>query len=160
MRRLFIQQRVPIQIGEQILRFRVFSIACEIASQISTGEENHLNIQVYATKASLEWHQEHPNELTVKFVDKPREIWRRGNSYNGASATKFTRLPFGHPEAFIEAFANINLAATEAITDSQNGKFKGNEAYDYPNVHDGIHGMAFIEATVASSKNNSAWTKL
>jgi predicted dehydrogenase len=130
------------------------------ASQISTGDENNLNIRIYGTKASLEWHQEHPNELIVKFADKPRETWRRGNSYNGAAASKFTRLPFGHPEGFIEAFANIYLAAAEAIADSIEGKFKGNEAYDYPNVQDGVDGMAFIEAAVKSSGNNAAWTKV
>jgi predicted dehydrogenase len=130
------------------------------ASQISTGDENNLNIRIYGTKASIEWHQEHPNELIVKFADKPRETWRRGNSYNGPEAAKYTRLPFGHPEAFIEAFANIYLAAAEAIADSLAGNFKGNEAYDYPDVKEGVEGMAFIEAAVKSSENNAAWTKV
>jgi predicted dehydrogenase len=129
------------------------------ASQISSGDENNLNIRVYGTEGSIEWHQEHPNELIVKFPDKPREVWRRGNSYNGAEATAFTRLPFGHPEAFIEAFANIYLAAAEAISDEVQGKFPRPEGYDFPNVDDGLAGMAFIEAAVASSKNNAAWTK-
>lgn len=129
------------------------------ASQISTGEENDINIRVYGTEGSIEWHQEDPNELIVKFLDKPREIWRRGNSYNGAEAVGVTRLPFGHPEAFIEAFANIYLAAGEAISDEIQGKFPRPEGYDFPNVEDGVAGMAFIEAAVASSKNNAAWTK-
>jgi predicted dehydrogenase len=129
------------------------------ASQISSGDENNLNIRVYGTEGSIEWHQEHPNELVVKFPDKPREVWRRGNSYNGAEATAFTRLPFGHPEAFIEAFANIYLAAAEAISDEVQGKFPRPEGYDFPDVDDGLAGMAFIEAAVASSKNNAAWTK-
>jgi predicted dehydrogenase len=129
------------------------------ASQVSSGDENNLNIRVYGTEGSIEWHQEHPNELVVKFPDKPREVWRRGNSYNGAEASAFTRLPFGHPEAFIEAFANIYLAAAEAISDEIEGKFPRPGGYDFPNVDDGIAGMAFIEAAVASSKNNAAWTK-
>jgi predicted dehydrogenase len=129
------------------------------ASQVSSGDENNLNIRVYGTEGSIEWHQEHPNELVVKFPDKPREVWRRGNSYNGAEATAFTRLPFGHPEAFIEAFANVYLAAAEAISDEIEGKFPRPEGYDFPDVDDGIAGMAFIEAAVASSKNNAAWTK-
>jgi predicted dehydrogenase len=129
------------------------------ASQVSSGDENNLNIRVYGTEGSIEWHQEHPNELIVKFPDKPREIWRRGNSYNGPEATAFTRLPFGHPEAFIEAFANIYLAAAEAISDEIEGKFPRPEGYDFPNLDDGLAGMAFIEAAVASSKNNAAWTK-
>ncbi len=129
------------------------------ASQVSTGDENNLNIRIYGTDGSIEWHQEHPNELIVKYLDKPREIWRRGNSYNGSEATAFTRLPFGHPEAFIEAFANIYLAAAEAIRDEIAGKFPRPEGYDFPDIEDGVAGMAFIEAAVASSKNNAAWTK-
>ena len=129
------------------------------ASQVSSGDENNLNIRVYGTEGSIEWHQEHPNELVVKFPDKPREVWRRGNSYNGPEASAFTRLPFGHPEAFIEAFANIYLAASQAISDEIEGKFPRPEGYDFPDIGDGIAGMAFIEATVASSKNNAAWTK-
>ena len=146
--------------GSMLCRYEGGARGILFASQISTGDENNLNIRVYGTKASIEWHQEHPNELIVKFADKPREIRRRGNSYNGESAAKYTRLPFGHPEAFIEAFANVYLAASEAISDSIEGNFKGNEAYDYPNVNDGITGMAFIEAAVKSSENNAAWTRL
>jgi len=146
--------------GSMLCRYEGGARGVLYASQISTGDENNLNIRIYGTKASLEWHQEHPNELTVKFADKPREVWRRGNSYNGSAASKNTRLPFGHPEAFIEAFANIYLAAAEAISDSIEGNFKGNEAYDYPNVKDGVDGMAFIEAAVKSSANNAAWTKV
>jgi len=146
--------------GSMLCRYEGGARGVLFASQVSTGEENNLNIRIYGTKASIEWHQEHPNELTVKFAEKPREIWRRGNSYNGKDAQKYTRLPFGHPEAFIEAFANIYLAATEAISDAIEGNFKGNEAYDYPNVADGVRGMAFIEGAVKSSENNGAWTKL
>ncbi len=146
--------------GSMLCRYEGGARGVLFASQISTGDENNLNIRIYGTKASIEWHQEQPNELIVKFADKPRETWRRGNSYNGAVAQKYTRLPFGHPEAFIEAFANVYLAAAEAITDAVEGKFKGNEAYDYPTVQDGVDGMAFIEAAVKSSKNNGAWTNL
>jgi predicted dehydrogenase len=146
--------------GSMLCRYEGGARGVLYASQISTGDENNLNIRIYGTKASIEWHQEHPNELIVKFADKPREVWRRGNSYNGVAAQKYTRLPFGHPEAFIEAFANVYLAASEAIIDSIEGKFKGNEAYDYPSVRDGVDGMAFIEAAVESSRNNGAWTKI
>ena len=146
--------------GSMLCRYEGGARGVIFASQISTGDENNLNIRIYGTEASIEWHQEHPNELVVKYADKPREIWRRGNSYNGADAGKYTRLPFGHPEAFIEAFANVYLAAAEAIGDAIEGNFKGNEAYDYPTVQDGVDGMAFIEAAVKSSENNGAWTKL
>lgn len=146
--------------GSMLCRYQGGARGVLFASQISAGEENNLNIRVYGSEASIEWHQEHPNELIVKFTEKPREVWRRGNSYNGEEAAKYTRLPFGHPEAFIEAFANVYLAAAEAITDAVNGEFKGNDAYDYPTVEDGVEGMAFIEAAVKSSEANGSWTKL
>jgi len=144
--------------GSMLVRYEGGARGVLYASQISTGDENNLNIRVYGTDASLEWHQEHPNELTVKFADAPRQIWRRGNSYNGAEATANTRLPFGHPEAFIEAFANIYLAAAEAIADSLAGTYPRAEGYDFPTIDDGVEGMAFIEAAVKSSKANAAWT--
>lgn len=154
----FVPGRVLDDDGSMLCRYEGGARGVLFASQISTGEENNLNIRVYGSKASLEWHQEHPNELVVKYADKPREIWRRGNSYNGEIARKYTRLPFGHPEAFIEAFANVYLAAAEAIGDAIEGNFKGADAYDFPNVADGVTGMAFIEAAVESSGNNAAWT--
>lgn len=146
--------------GSMLCRYDNGARGVLYASQISTGDENNLNIRVYGTEASLEWHQEHPNELIVKFAARPREIWRRGNSYNGAEANKNTRLPFGHPEAFIEAFANVYLAAAEAINDALNGEYPRVEGYDFPTIDDGVAGMAFIEAAVASSKANAAWTKV
>lgn len=125
-------------------------------SQISCGEENNLNIRVYGTKGSLAWQQEHPNEL--KFIPKgePARILRRGNGYVSAVAKKFTRLPFGHPEAFIEAFANIYLEALAAIRARIAGK-KG--SFDFPTVDDGVEGMAFIETAVKSAASNGKWTK-
>lgn len=146
--------------GSMLCRYEGGARGILYASQISTGDENNLNIRIYGTDASIEWHQEHPNELIVKFAEKPRETWRRGNSYNGPEAAKYTRLPFGHPEAFIEAFANVYLAAAEAITDAIDGKTPPADGYDFPTVADGVAGMAFIEAAVKSSKNNAAWTKV
>ena len=143
--------------GSMLVRYEGGARGVLFASQISTGDENNLNIRVYGTEASIEWHQEHPNELVVKFADAPRQIWRRGNSYNGPEAAKSTRLPFGHPEAFIEAFANVYLAAAEAIADHLAGTYPREEGYDFPTVDDGVEGMAFIEAAVASSKANAAW---
>jgi predicted dehydrogenase len=144
--------------GSMLVRYEGGARGVLFASQISTGDENNLNIRVYGTEASVEWHQEHPNELIVKFADAPRQIWRRGNSYNGPEAAKNTRLPFGHPEAFIEAFANVYLAAAEAVADAIDGKYPRPEGYDFPTVDDGVEGMAFIEAAVASSKANGSWT--
>lgn len=146
--------------GSMLVRYEGGARGVLYASQISTGDENNLNIRIYGTEASIEWHQEHPNELIVKFAEAPRQVWRRGNSYNGPEAAKYTRLPFGHPEAFIEAFANIYLAAAEAISDHLTGTYPREGGYDFPTVDDGVEGMAFIEAAVKSSKANSAWTNL
>jgi len=146
--------------GNMLVRYKGGAKGVLYASQISAGDENNLNVRIYGTDASLEWHQEHPNELTLKFADAPRQIHRRGNSYNGTECAANTRLPFGHPEAFIEAFANVYLAAAEAIADEVQGNFPRSAGYDFPTVDDGVTGMAFIEAAVKSSQNNSAWTKL
>jgi len=146
--------------GSMLVRYEGGARGVLFASQISTGDENNLNIRIYGTEASIEWHQEHPNELIVKFAEAPRQVWRRGNSYNGPEASKNTRLPFGHPEAFIEAFANVYLAAAEAISDHLAGTYPREGGYDFPTVDDGVEGMAFIEAAVKSSKANSAWTNL
>jgi len=145
--------------GNLLLRYQGGARGVLYASQVSVGEENNLSIRVYGTKASLEWHQEHPNELIVKYPDAPRKIYRRGNSYVSDIAKRFTRLPFGHPEAFIEAFANIYLEAARAIEAVKEGNPIPSDV-DYPTVEDGVLGMAFIATAVASAKNGSTWTKL
>lgn len=127
------------------------------ASQISCGEENNLNIRIYGTKGSLAWQQEQPNELKFQPKNEPARILRRGNGYVSDVAKKFTRLPFGHPEAFIEAFANIYLEAVAAIRDRIEGKSGG--AYDFPTVDDGVYGMAFLETAVQSAKSDAKWTR-
>ncbi len=142
--------------ANMLLRYKGGAKGVLHCSQISCGEENNLNIRVYGTKGSLAWQQEHPNEL--KFVPKGEaaRILRRGNNYVSDVAKKFTRLPFGHPEAFIEAFANIYLEAVAAIRASISGK-KG--VFDHPTVDDGVEGMAFIETAVKSAASNGKWTK-
>jgi len=127
-------------------------------SQISIGEENNLNIRVYGDEASLEWHQEHPNELIVKYPDKPKEIWRRGNSYLGATAKKFTRIPSGHPEGYLEAFANVYLEAFRAIEAEIEGRPQPKDL-DFPTIEDGVIGMTFIEMAVKSGKAGAKWVK-
>jgi predicted dehydrogenase len=144
--------------GNLLIRYRGGAKGVLYASQISVGEENDLNVRVYGTKASLEWHQEHPNELIVKYPDAPRKIVRRGNGYVSDVAKKFTRLPFGHPEAFIEAFANIYLEAARAIEAELTGKPIPSDC-DFPTVDDGVIGMAFIATAVQSAKNGAVWTK-
>jgi predicted dehydrogenase len=139
-----------------LLRYRGGAKGVLHCSQISCGEENNLNIRVYGTKGALAWQQEHPNELKFTPKGEPARILRRGNGYLSDAAKKFTRLPFGHPEAFIEAFANIYLEAVAAIRASLEGR-RG--TFDFPTADDGVVGMAFIETAVKSAKSNSKWTK-
>ncbi|MEN8695237.1 MAG: Gfo/Idh/MocA family protein [Akkermansiaceae bacterium] len=146
--------------GNCLVRFEGGAKGIIYASQISNGDENNLNIRVYGTKASLEWHQEEPNDLIVKYANAPRKTYRRGNDYLGAAAQANSRTPFAHPEGFIEAFANVYLAAAAAIADKIDGNQAPEGGYDYPTVDDGVSGMAFIKACVESSQNNAAWTKM
>lgn len=142
-----------------LLRFKGGAKGILHSSQISVGDENNLNIRVYGTKAALEWNQEHPNELVVKYPDKGREIWRRGNGYVGKEAQRFTRIPAGHPEGYLEAFANIYAEAFRAIEAEVTGA-KPAENYDFPTIDDGVEGMVFIETAVKSSKLGAKWLKL
>ena len=153
----FVQGRKLEDDGNLLIRYKGGAKGILYASQISAGEENNLTIRVYGDKASLEWKQEYPNDLTIKYPDKPRQILRRGNDYLSKAAKDFTRIPFGHPEAFIEAFANIYREAGRAIQDQIRGSKPKN--YDFPTVDDGVYGMAFIETAVKSSQTSTKWTK-
>ncbi len=133
------------------------------ASQIAVGEENNLAIWVYGEKGGLEWHQEHPNELLVKRLGKASEVWRRGNDYvanYSDAAARHTRLPFGHPEAFFEAFANNYVNFADTIRAKQARKKPDPLMLDFPNVNDGLRGMLFLETLVASAKSKQKWTKM
>lgn len=147
--------------GNNLVRFRGGAKGIIYASQISNGDENDLNIRVYGTRASLEWHQEDPNELIVKYANAPRRTYRRGNDYisEAAAGHGYTRTPFAHPEGFIEAFANIYLAAARAMTDRIEGNPAPEGGYDFPDINDGVAGMAFIKATVESSASSEKWIK-
>ena len=145
--------------GNVLVRFKGGARGIIYASQVSNGDENDLTIRVYGTKKSLEWYQEEPNDLIVKDARSPRQVYRRGNDYVTGAAAENTRIPFGHPEGFIEAFANVYNAAALAIRDERAGKFPRKSGYDYPDIRDGIIGMAFIETVVKSSKSKEKWIK-
>ena len=145
--------------GNNLIRFEGGAKGIIYASQISNGDENALNIRVYGTKASIEWHQEDPNELIVKYANAPRKIYRRGNDYLGEAASTNSRTPFAHPEGFIEAFANIYLAAAKAISDKIEGNAAPEGGYDFPDATDGVAGLAFIETAVKSSAGEEKWVK-
>ncbi len=128
------------------------------ASQVEIGHENDLRLRVFGTKGSLEWRQEEPNQLWHRPEGKPAELLTRGNAYLCDAAKKSTRLPSGHPEAFIEAFANVYLAAAAAILDRESGSAGAPADFDYPGVADGARGVHFIEKTVESSRSEKKWT--
>jgi predicted dehydrogenase len=144
--------------GNILVRFKGGAKGILHASQISVGEENNLNIRIYGEKAGLEWQQEHPNELLVKFPDQPKQTWRRGNGYVSDTAKKFTRIPAGHPEGYLEAFANIYQEAFRAIRAEVMGK-KMPSDLDFPTIDDGVEGMAFIDTVVKSSARGAKWLK-
>ena len=128
------------------------------ASQISHGRENDIFIEVDGTKASLEWRQENPNQMIVRKNGEPHKIYtRNGGPYLGAAAGGATRIPSGHPEGYLEAFANIYTATYDAIAKRANKEKFETVNTIYPNVYDGVEGMLFITKCVASSKQNGAW---
>ena len=127
------------------------------ASQISVGEENNLRIRIYGTKASLEWHQEEPNYLSVRYPDGPEKVYKRGNEYLSEIAQHNSRLPFGHPEAFIEAFANIYVNAARTMAAKIAGEEPGEFDTDFPTVQDGARGVHFIHKAVESGQSNQKW---
>ena len=128
------------------------------ASQISPGEENNLRIRVYGEKGALEWHQENPNYLHVRYLDRPSEIYTRGSDYLGEAAKAFTRIPTGHPEGYLEAFANIYKAAGNTMIARIAGRKPVPLDLDFPTVQDGAIGVNFIHKTVESGRKGG-WVK-
>jgi predicted dehydrogenase len=156
----FVEGRLLDDDANILLRFNNGAKGVLHSSQISVGEENNLNIRVYGEKGGLEWHQNEPNTMLVKWLDQPTQIYRTANGYLGANAAAATRTPAAHPEGYLEAFANIYKNFTNHIRATHEGRQPTEVELDYPTIEDGVRGMAFIEAVVASSKNNAAWTSL
>lgn len=123
-----------------------------IASQVAIGEENGLKIRIYGDEASLEWRQEDPNYLRIKYPDKPEEIYKKGNEYLSVNANQNTRIPPGHPEGYIDAFANIYSGVAEAIVARKNGDQVDLKTLDFPTVYDGAAGIHFIHKAIESGK--------
>jgi predicted dehydrogenase len=126
------------------------------ASQIAAGEENNLTIRVYGEKGGLEWQQQEPNTLTVKYLDKPMQVLRTGGMHSNRTAAN-TRTPMGHPEGYLEAFANIYCNFANAIRDVENGEYQVNKDYDFPDVNEGVRGMALVESFMNSSNQDTKW---
>lgn len=148
--------------GTAVIRYENGGLGTVTASQISHGRENDLFIEIDGTKGALQWRQEEPNVMTVRTNGQPHRLYTRDPNapFMNASGRAACRLPSGHPEAFFEAFANIYQAAYDAMILRSEGKSIEKVNTVYPNVHDGVEGMYFIEQCVASSQQNGAWLNL
>lgn len=146
--------------GSVLLRFDNGARGVLQASQVSIAEENALRIRVYGDRGGLDWSQEEPNTLILKWPDRPREVVRASGPTLSAAATFNTRLPMGHPEGFIEAFANLYRNFALSLDAQRQGVEPQPEWSDFPSVHDGVRGMAFIEAVVHNSAGEAKWTPL
>lgn len=145
--------------GNVLLKFDNGANGILVASQIAAGEENSLKIKIYGEKGGLEWHQMEPNTLIVKWLDAPAQIYRTGNAYLSKIAAFNARIPSGHPEGYLEAFANIYRNFALTLQSKLEGKEPNNFMLDFPTVEDGVRGMAFIENVIASGKSTQKWTE-
>ncbi len=143
--------------GNVLLQFDNGASGVLIASQIAAGEENALKVRVYGENGGLEWHQQEPNSLIVRWLDQPTQIYRANNGgWISVEAASLCRTPAGHPEGYLEAFANLYKLFGDALR----AKLSGVEAdgYDFPSVEDGVRGMAFLDNVVRSGESNEKWT--
>ncbi len=145
--------------GHVMLRFEGGAKGMLWCSQVAPGNENALRIRVYGDKGGLEWAQEDPNYLWHTPFGKPKRLITRNGAGAGASAARMSRIPPGHPEGYLEAFANLYSEAAEAIVAHRNGKTPSGEV-TYPTIDDGLRGVQFIDACVRSSARNAGWVKL
>ena len=143
--------------GNLLIRYEGGAKGVLIASQVSAGEENNLSLRVYGTEAGLEWRQEEPNHLHFKPSGAPEQVLKRGNEYLCKEAKAATRIPPGHPEAFIEAFANVYSGVAAAIRNESNDGDAAGALTDFPTVHDGARGVHFIERAVESAGSEKKW---
>jgi len=145
--------------GAVLLKYNNGASGVLTASQIAAGEENNIKIRVYGEKGGLEWQQDIANTLLIKWADKPAEIYRTGAGYVSSYASHNSRTPGGHPEGYLEAFANLYRNFALSIKADMAGKTASPEELDFPGIEDGVRGMAFIENVIASGKSDIKWTK-
>ena len=157
---VFVPGRMLDDDGTVLLRFDNGAKGTLIATQVAVGEENAIRVRVYGEKGGLEWFQHEPNTLLVKWVNRPTEIVRVGNGYMSDIAKHNTRTPGGHPEGYLEAFANIYRNFSLTVSARINGETPKPEWLDFPGVEDGIRGMQFIDRVVTAGYNdNVKWLK-
>lgn len=143
--------------GNVLLKFDNGASGVLSASQVAAGEENALKIKIYGEKGGLEWHQMEPNTLLVKWLTEPAQVYRAGQAYLSDAAKHNTRVPGGHPEGYLEAFANIYRNFTLTLSAKIHGTTPTEAMLDFPRVEDGVRGMTFIDSVVASSQSDQKW---
>ncbi|MGH7240300.1 MAG: Gfo/Idh/MocA family protein, partial [Candidatus Saccharimonadales bacterium] len=146
--------------GAVLLEFEKEASGVLIATQVATGEENCIKVRVYGEKGGLEWKQDEANTLLLKFADKPTEVLRTGGPGTSAIAAANTRTPPGHPEGYLEAFANLYHNFARCVRARMNGTEPKPEWLDFPDAEDGVRGMLFIEKVIASGKSDQKWTAM
>jgi predicted dehydrogenase len=156
----FLPDRKLDEDGNVLLRFKGGGKGVITFSQIATGEENGLKLRAYASKGAISWAQENPNYMDLYRYGQPRQTLTRASGYLSEEAAKVTRVPSGHPEGYLEAFATIYCDAARAIRAHIDGKPMKTEEYAFPTVYDGLRGMAFITAAVESSKQGATWMSM
>lgn len=142
--------------GNVLLQFDNGGSGVLIASQVAAGEENALKVRVYGENGGLEWHQQEPNSLIVRWLDQPTQVYRANGAGLSAEAASLCRTPAGHPEGYLEAFANLYKLFADALRAKLSGEAAN--GYDFPSVDDGVRGMAFLDNVVLSSESAEKWT--
>ena len=142
-----------------MLRFKGGARGMLWASQVAPGNENGLRLRIYGTKGGLDWTQADPNYLWFTPFGQPKQLITRGGAGSGAAAARVTRVPPGHPEGYLEGFANIYTEVARAIRAKRDGRKSWDKDVQFPGLEDGAKGVAFIEAAVKSSKSNGKWVK-
>jgi predicted dehydrogenase len=145
--------------GGVFLKFDNGATGVLTATQIAAGEENNLSIKIYGEEGGLEWHQQEPNTLLVKWLNKPTEVVRTGMGYVSPIAKHNSRTPGGHPEGYLEAFGNIYRNFALTLSARLNGETVDTALVEFPSVEEGIRGMAFIDTVVKSNTSNEKWVK-
>ena len=157
---VFVPNRLLDDDGVALLRFDNGAKGVLMASQVAAGEENAIKIRVYGEKGGLEWNQHEPNTLILKWSDQPAQILRTGTNLDAPGALHNTRTPGGHPEGYLEAFANIYRNFALTVRAKANGEEPTPEMLDFPGVEDGIRGMQFIDTVVSAGYNDEVkWVK-
>ena len=156
----FVPDRLLDDDGAALIRYEGGARGVLMASQIAVGCENSLKIRVFGEKGGLEWRQEEPNTLILRWPDRPAEIVRTNNGYVSGISAYNSRVPAGHPEGYLEAFANLYRNFATALRAKLEGQEPAPEALDFPSAEEGVRGMRFIETIVSTNNTDAKWLKL